>query len=118
MAYKLVVTDEGEERIDEQLQYILLFPFDSATIFVVLFPVSIAIFLFIIFDLLISYCLYNLLVLCRNHHQMQDALNASVGYGINMHEELKKVKRDTGAKLNVAERKLAAFVSYIFFFIS
>lgn len=40
--------------------------------------------------------------------EMQDALNASVGYGINTHEKLKKVKRDTGAKLSVAERKLAA----------
>ena len=39
--------------------------------------------------------------------EMQDALNASVGYGINTHEELKKAKRDTGAKLNVSERKLA-----------
>jgi len=39
--------------------------------------------------------------------EMQDSLNASVGYGIKTSEELKEVKRDTGAKLNVAERKLA-----------
>lgn len=40
--------------------------------------------------------------------EMQDSLNASVGYGIKTSEELKEVKRDTGAKLNVAEGKLAA----------